>query len=50
MDIYTYAKQFNADYYDIHTGNTYAIQDITDVLNSDYQQKVLKFMTVTAIY
>lgn len=27
MDIYEYAKKFNADYYDMHTGNTYAIQE-----------------------
>lgn len=27
MDIYEYAKEFNADYYDMHTGNTYAIQE-----------------------
>lgn len=27
MNIYEYAKQFNADYYDQHTGYTYAIQE-----------------------
>ena len=27
MDIYEYAKQFDADYYDMYTGYTYGIQE-----------------------
>ncbi len=27
MDIYKYAEQYDADYFDMHTGNTYAIQE-----------------------
>ena len=27
MDIYEYAKEYNADYYDLHTGYRYAIQE-----------------------
>jgi hypothetical protein len=27
MDIFKYAKEFNADYYDPHTGNIYKVQN-----------------------
>lgn len=27
MDIFEYAKEFNADYYDPHTGYIYKVQD-----------------------
>ena len=32
MDIYAYAKQFNADYYDMYTGYTYGIQEYNRAL------------------
>ena len=34
MDIYKYAKEYNADYYDFNTGNTYHIQEYNQAINN----------------
>ena len=47
MDIYEYAKEYNADYYDFHTGRIFLVQEYNDKIKSGDLDAKIRVITTS---